>query len=203
MTQDSFQRTTLLSRVWSVVEKVVTSTDKNVLPDYRAFGQDVDLFEKIALVAFQSVLPRKVWLSNFDKKPLSEYMTVADEALACLILENNFADWMKIAKKQVEDVKKRKRDTKYTMQPTSGAGTKLGGARKGWSYEGKKQYNQYYDLIAKKRELVGVKEMEMDILQRWKNEEDELTTQDDVAEEAPPKKKIFKPRSGFSIAKLS
>lgn len=76
------------------------------MPDFRGYGQDREVFEKIALVCFQSVLPRKVWLSNFDKKVLSSYMTVADEALAYLILENNFVDWLKIAKKEVEDVKK-------------------------------------------------------------------------------------------------
>ena len=90
---------------------MVTSKE-NVVPDFRGYGQDREVFEKLALVCFQSVLPRKTWLSNFDKEVLSSYVTLADEALAYLILENNFVDWLKIAKKEVEDVKKRRKETR-------------------------------------------------------------------------------------------
>ena len=128
MTQDSFQSTSILSRTWTTVEKMVTSEDK-IVPDFRGYGQDREVFEKLALVCFQSVLPRKKWLSNFDKKALSDYVTIADEALAYLILENNFVDWLMIAKKQVEDVKKRKKETKYTMVAVSGGGRGTNGFR--------------------------------------------------------------------------
>lgn len=198
MTQDSFQTTTVLSRTWTTVEKMVTS-EENIVPDFRGYGQDREVFEKLAHVCFQSVLPRKKWMSNFDKKVLSEYMTIADEALAYLILENNLVDWLMIAKKQVEDVKKRKKETKYTLVTVSGGTKSSGGFRKGWSYEGKLRYNQYYDLITEKRKVRGVKEMEEEVLNTWKKEEEEVNRDKDVAEEPPAKKPRFIPRSGFIV----
>ena len=196
MTQDSFQTTTILSRTWTTVEKMVTS-EENIVPDFRGFGQDREVFEKLALVCFQSVLPRKKWMSNFDKKVLSDYMTIADEALAYLILENNFVDWMMVAKKQVEDIKKRKKETKYTMVAVSGGTKGSSGFRKGWSYEGKLRYNQYYDLISEKRKVRGVKEMEQEVLKIWKKEEEEVNGDKDGTEEPLAKKPRFTPRSGF------
>lgn len=196
MTQDSFQSTSVLSRTWTTVEKMVTC-EENIVPDFRGYGQDREVFEKLALVCFQSVLPRKKWLSNFDKKVLSNYLTVADEALAYLILENNFVDWLMIAKKQVEDVKKRKKETKYTMVALSGGGRGTSVFRKGWSYEGKVRYNEYYDLISEKRKVQGVVKMEEEVLNSWKTEEDGLQREKDGADETPAKRPKFTPRSGF------
>ena len=172
------------------------TAEENVVPDFRGYGQDREVFEKIALVCFQSVLPRKVWLSNFDKKVLSSYMTVADEALAYLILENNFVDWLKIAKKEVEDVKKRRKQTKYTMVAVTGGPRGASAFRKGWSYEGKVRYNEYYDLIEKRREVVGVIAMEKEVLESWTTEENELQS-GPTEEETPAKKRKFVPQSGF------
>ena len=100
MTQDSFQSTGILSRTWNTIETMISSDDVKV-PDYRGYGQDAEVFKKVASICIQSAVPRKKWLSNFDKKPISEFVTVAEEALAYLILENNFVDWMNIAKKNV------------------------------------------------------------------------------------------------------
>lgn len=194
MAQDALQTSGNLGRVWGTIRTLLESTEQGA-PDFRGLGQDLEVFEKLAKICFESVLPRKVWLSNFDKKPLSQYMTIPDEALAYLILENNFTDWVRIAKKEVEDTKKRKRDTKFTMV-TSGARANL---RKGWSLQGKLRYNQYFDVIQLARKRGGVQEMENELLEDWRDDEEELKHAGaDAAEESTPVRKVvFTPRTTF------
>ena len=196
MNLDTFQSTGVLGQIWSTIEKMVRS-DVCLVPDFRGHGQDSQVFQKIAEVCFQSVLPWKVWLSNFDKKPLSKYLTVADEALVYLILENNFVDWLKISKKLVLDTKKRKRDTKYTMLLVQG-GAGRGGVKKGWSTAGKEQYNAYFDVVEKARKDSGVKEMELELVQVWQDSECDLNQEKDIIKEEDDKKPAFVPWSSFS-----
>ena len=201
MTQDTLQTTGDLGRVWGTIRATLISTES--APDFRGIGQDPEVFEKLAKVCFENVLPRKVWLSNFDKKPLSDYMTVADEALAYLVLENNFEDWMMIVKKEVTDTKKRKRLTKFTL--VNGYGGSKVGHRKGWSVEGKKQYNKYFDMITVARKRPAVQKMERELMNRWKLDEEDMRGSRDLPEDAEPVEKgpVFTPRSGFEFAKFS
>ena len=192
----SIQRNGTLIRVWETTRTLLTSGSTDV-PDFRGIGQDIEVFERVAWVCFQSILPRKAWLSNYNKKVLSEYVTVADEALAYLILENNLDDWLKIARHEVEDVKTRKRTTKYTVVSSN---NRVGGTKKGWTKEGKLRYNKYYDVIEKARERDRVKAMEIELLEKWKEGCDKGT---DVVEIPKENDESFKPRSGFDISKIS
>ena len=201
MTQDTLQTTGDLGRIWGTVRATLISTES--VPDFRGIGQDPEVFEKLAKVCFENVLPRKVWLSNFDKKPLSDFMTVADEALAYLVLENNFEDWMMLVKKEVTDTKKRKRHTKFTL--VNGYGGSKVGHRKGWSVEGKSQYNKYFDMITVARKRPGVQKMETDLMNQWKVDEEEMRGSKELPEDTGPTEKgpVFTPRSGFDFAKFS
>lgn len=193
----------VMTRPWERIVRTMTQTDR--VPDLRGTGHDKEVFEKVAVTCFQSVLPKKVWSSNCGKKRLSEFLTVADEALAYLVLENNLVDWLKISRKQVEDTKKRKRDTKYTLVGST-AGQKGGGSKKGWSEEGKKRYNEYYDLVLEARRIAGNIEMEKELLKEWREEDDinEGRSQDqDKDVTGPGKKKRFVPRSGFDSALIN
>ena len=201
MTQDTLQTTGDLGRIWGTVRATFKSTES--VPDFRGIGQDPEVFEKLAKVCFENVLPRKVWLSNFDKKRLSDFMTVADEALAYLVLENNFEDWMMLVKKEVTDTKKRKRHTKFTL--VNGYGGSKVGHRKGWSVEGKSQYNKYFDMITVARKRPGVQKMETDLMNQWKVDEEDMRGSRELAEDTGLTEKgpVFTPRSGFDFAKLS
>ena len=189
-----------LSRPWETIQTLLTENEESV-PDFRGIGQDVEVFEHLAQICLQTVLPRKVWLSNFDKKPLSEYVTVADEALANLVLEKNFHDWLKIAKKQVPDTKKRKRDTKYTLVCAKGS---KGGAKKGWSTAGKGRYNDYFDSITEARKRDNVKTMEQVLLKKWKEGEDSINGLKELNETDESSGTIrFIPRSAFDYSKIN
>lgn len=189
--------TGVMTGPWERIVRMMTQTNR--VPDVRGTGEDREVFEKVALTCLQSVLPKKVWSSNCGKKRLSEFVTVADEALAYLVLENNIVDWLKISRRQVEDTKKRKRDTKYTLVGGS-IGQKGGGSKKGWSEQGKNRYNEYYDLITNARKISGNIEIEEELLSEWKEEDDSngcpLYDQD-KDEDQQGKKKRFVPRSGF------
>ena len=76
---------------------------------------------------------------------LKSLVTEADEALAAVILENNFEEWDMLARGLELD--KENRQTRYTH----GGKEDVEGPKKGWSLEGKQQYNTMFDAIAKLR----------------------------------------------------
>ena len=87
------------------------------------------------------------------------------------------------------------------MTPTM-TGVKNSCQRKGWSHEGKQRYNQYYDLISDRRETGGVKDMEKEVLEGWKNDEEDVRRDRDGMEETQAKRPKFNPHSGFNASKV-
>lgn len=188
-----------MSRVWDTVRSLMTAGTTDP-PDFRGVGQDYEVFERLASVCFQSILPRKMWLSNFDSNLISEYVTVADEALAYLILENNLEDWMKIARGEVVDSKQRKRTTKYTVTSRESQG---GGVKKGWTRAGKERYNRYYEVVEDARKRERVIAMERNVLENWKKESNNTRKRTRNGEdEEGDRLEPFKPRGGFDIKKI-
>ena len=188
-----------ITRPWESIRLLLCGNEGSV-PDFRSRGQDTEVFESLAKVCLQSILPRKKWLSNFDKKTISDFVTIADEALAYLVLENNFIDWMKIASNEVEDNKKRKRETKYTLLNVKGNSR---GSKKGWSVEGKERYNEYFDSITEARKRESVKVMEVELLNKWKDEENSNQNSQEIEDTSKDNEKRFTPRSAFEYAKIA
>ena len=188
-----------IMRSWETIRRMLADNEGSV-PDFRGHGQDMEVFDNLARICLQSILPRKKWLSNYDKKPISEFVTVADEALAYLVLENNYMDWMKIATNEVQDNKKRKRETKYTLMNAGGSSR---GSKKGWSVEGKERYNDYFDSITEARMRDSVKAMEVDLLNTWKEEENSTVGSQDMDETVIVTEKRFTPRSAFDYSKIT
>ena len=60
-----------LSRPWETIQTLLTENEESV-PDFRGIGQDVEVFEHLAQICLQTVLPRKVWLSTSDTNTLSD-----------------------------------------------------------------------------------------------------------------------------------
>ena len=94
-------------------------------------------YEELKLCAelcIGSVTSTDFWKQNYSRVPLSKFITVADEALTLLILENNVNEWIEqVEEKETENPSKKRRLTRYT-----GKGRKIDGTKKGWSLEGKK-----------------------------------------------------------------
>ena len=129
---------------------------------YRTEGT-YEEFKLMGEICLSSTIASSVWKTNHPKVKLSELLTVADEALALLVLENNVEEWIEqIEKREWVKPPKKRRLTRYT-----GKGQKIDGTRKGWSLEGKKRYNSIFDEIVGARKEVFSVDREKDLLKDW------------------------------------
>ena len=102
------------------------------------------------------------WKIRHTEGLLRTLITEADEALAAVIFENNFEEWDMLARGF--EIDKNKRLTRYTH-----GGEESGGARKGWSIEGKERYNDMFDTIDRlRRSSTHGEKLEVELNRLWK-----------------------------------
>lgn len=124
---------------------------------------DTDLFKLCAEICFPCLVSKITWKNNHQHVVLSKLITIADESLALLILENNYMEWIEIAKGNEID-RKAPRLTKYTH-----GGINKDGTKKGWSLEGKIRFNTVFDEIQIQRDKRSSKELEVRVKESWYN----------------------------------
>ena len=93
-----------------------------------------------------SVVGVKHWLTNFRKSPLSNFVSVSDEAFALVNYENNLLRWQDMFGR--EDLKRSKVKAAWT---NSGDSIKDGKSKRfhGWAKDGITQYNINYKAVRK------------------------------------------------------
>lgn len=125
-------------------------------------------FKLCASMCFPPMVPAKHWKMNRSEVGISSLLTVADEALALVILENNFEEWIEIAKGKRSgnngrtDTRNKNRLTKYTH-----GGSRKDGTRKGWSLAGRKRFNDIFSAIKTERTKAVSKERERRLKEEW------------------------------------
>ena len=124
-------------------------------------------FKTFAELCISCVVRNDSWKLNFSRVNLNKFVTIEDECLAMLILENNAEEWIE----QVENSEgnkpaKKRRLTKYT-----GKGRKVDGTKKGWTLEGKRRFNVMFDQVLKDRENVTSKQREENLMKDWSGEQ--------------------------------
>ena len=143
-----------------VLDEIKKRLDKEEIEKYRTEGTYTE-FKMIVQICLKSMVSAKHWKMNRGKLELSGLLTVADEALALLVLENNYKEWVEKAKGN--DIDKKNRLTKYTNQ-----GLRHNGTRKGWSMSGLKRFNTIFKEIKLERQRERSKANEVQILDEWK-----------------------------------
>ena len=120
-------------------------------------------FKLCAELCFSNVKTREFWKNNCSRVPVSKFITVADEALTLLILENNCEEWIaQVELKETQNPAKKRRLTRYT-----GKGRKVDGTKKGWTLEGKKRFNDIFDVIKNQRKLETSTSRESNMMKEW------------------------------------
>ena len=105
------------------------------------------------------------WKIQHVNSMLRKLVTEADEALAAVILENNFQEWDMLARGMELD--KENRLTKYTH-----GGNSPGGTKKGWSLEGKQRFNEMFDAIDRlRKDRIHGEKLEKELSRKWKEKE--------------------------------
>ena len=146
---------------------------------------DTDGLQFFAEVCLKNVVKKRDWRLNHRKEIFSKFVTVADEALALLVLENNVELWFEVAngnclqlsKKKGHSNEKEKRgeeNTQATDETTSvavytGKGANCDGTKKGWSKEGIKRYNELYRKVKEIRGKSEYAKVEEEVKERWRN----------------------------------
>lgn len=114
-------------------------------------------------MCYPGMVGKQKWKVRHMDCSLRLLVTEADEALAAVILENNFEEWDMLARGM--NVDKNNRRTKYTH----GGGEDLDGQKKGWSLKGKKRYNDMFDTIERlRRDMNHGVTLESDMKEKWK-----------------------------------
>lgn len=102
----------------------------------------------------------KHWKLNHKDLEISGMTTNADEALALLVLENNYKEWIEKAKGNAIDPKNRL--TLYTNQ-----GIRHNGTKKGWSLDGLRRFNEIFGEVKLQRAREVSREREKKLMEEW------------------------------------
>jgi hypothetical protein len=97
--------------------------------------------------------------------PLSEFVTVSDEAFALLVLENNVARWNAMFSEGTNKAYDNMPPQKYHLVRDDIAGCH-GGNKDGYSTQAIKRYNDYYDLVEGKRKEPNTTAQEYELMKR-------------------------------------
>ena len=147
----------------SPISDLIKCLENGEIHEVRAKG-NIEMFKICAELCFSAIANKQTWKNNHQHVALSTIITIADEALALVILENNFVEWIEIAKGN--EIDKKSRLTKYMH-----GGTNRDGTRKGWTLEGKLRFNTIFDETQIEREKRASKQMEARIKDMWYNED--------------------------------
>ena len=113
-------------------------------------------------MCYPTMVGNQRWKIQHVTRMLRTLVTEADEALAAVILENNFQEWDQLARGIELD--KENRMTKYTYGANS-----TGGTTKGWSLEGKERFNEMFDAIEKlRKDKIHGEKLEKGLIRIWK-----------------------------------
>ena len=90
----------------------------------------------------KEIVGRVKWKKHYKHCLINTFVTVSDEALTLLALDNSECVW-----------KAQALDNDITPSPKFTCNRAHRRAQDGWSYEGRKKFNEYFDLIIQNRTM--------------------------------------------------
>ena len=106
-----------------VFSEVLERLKKKSIDKFRTEGT-YNKFKMIVSVSFPPMVSSKHWKRNKGELEVSNLLTVSDESLALIVLEDNYEEWIERAMGKELDKKNRK--TKYTHGGHRNDGTRKG-----------------------------------------------------------------------------
>lgn len=122
---------------------------------------------------------------------MRDLLTLSDEALSLIVLENTYEEW--IDKAKGIEINKGKRKTKYTH-----GGQRNNGTRKGWSLEGRKRFNTIFTTVKVERGRAESRLREDRLMKEWAPKEkstDSTNDKNGLNEE----EEVFQPMTDFDF----
>jgi hypothetical protein len=145
----------VLNGLETLFHQYVMSDDPSKLARVRV--ENIHAFHALAVLCLRHTVGAMTWKFKHRKSKISEFLTVSDETLALLILENNARLW----RDKAYGISSNNSIPKYMMV------TKGGKARKEWSKEGKTRFNSVFAQLKDLRSFPVSKSNEMDLFKHW------------------------------------
>jgi hypothetical protein len=119
--------------------------------------ENIHAFNAFTVLCLRHTVGNLTWKLKHRRFKISDYMTVADETLALLILENNAKIW----KNKAYGIPCVNTFPRYMKV------TKEGKARKEWSKEGKSRFNTVFHQLKELRSFTASRSNELELLRLW------------------------------------
>jgi hypothetical protein len=160
---------TVLLRGLKKIRDIATDPEKPRCSGLRYLRKqkDLDILRSFVHYALQHVIPKSIWIGGKSEDFLiGRLFSIHDEALAVLLLMNNWMEWEEQAKGNDRERKKDKVRTIFTNQLDGSTSVQI----KGWSNEGMREFNKIIRYLVTVRNEEDHKEIE----QRLMNEYNEV-----------------------------
>ena len=148
-----------------VLKEIVKRIEEGKIENYRTNATESE-FKMIVEICLKPMVSSKHWKLNHKQLEVSGMTTNADEALALLVLENNYKEWIEKAKGNTIDPKNRL--TKYTNQ-----GIRHNGTKKGWSLDGLKRFNEIFKEVKIQRSSELSRRRERNLMEEWERDDED------------------------------
>ena len=161
------------------ISAVINTASERNMEDLRE-KVDTDGLQFFAEVCLKNVVKKRDWRLNHRKEVFRNFVTVADEALGMLVLENNVEIWFELANRDSSDLKEgrdnakdddnsRSTDETRSVTAYTNGGAKSDGTKRGWSRDGIKRYNELYRKVKSIRREGEYENLEEELRVRWRN----------------------------------
>ena len=135
--------------------------------------EKTDIYYMFVNTCLVHMIPKNMWNRNHMNKPLSELTSVADEAMAMLVLENICCDLNRPIK-EVKLVNRKTSQARYTKN-----GKDSQGKMRGWHYNGVKRYNKLViEVLVSRRKNMFKEKLDEEMKRRYVKEMDEAAEVD-------------------------
>lgn len=123
----------------------------------------IEVVKLYSELCYPVIVGKQQWKVNHMHIGINTLLTVADEAIIALVIENNIKEWMLVGNGGEIDSKKR-----LTLYTHGGVDAK--GTRKGWSLDGRLRYNFLHQEFKKMRGHDDADSIDAKLKELWKEE---------------------------------
>ena len=174
--KDFYQATDIRAQVEMICDKIDDKTSFFV--DMRK-NENHELFQAFVEYCLIHSISSMNWRTKCYNTTVSKMFTVADEAMAILLLENNAKD-LKLIKDTRRKIPRKQQNSKFTKIDKEGDS---GESFQGWHKKGIKRYNELFKIIKESRKLSSSIELESKLLTKFSNIKGKVYREDEEIQE--------------------
>ena len=174
--KDYYQETDIRAQIEMICDKIDDGTSFFV--DMRK-NENHELFQAFVEYCLIHSISSMDWRTKCYNTTVSKMFTVADEAMAILLLENNAKD-LRLIKDKRRKLPRKQQNSKFTKIDKEGDS---GESFQGWHKKGIKRYNELFKIIKESRKLRSSMELENKLLTKFATIKGKVYREDEEEQE--------------------